>query len=84
MSGKHLRTLAAVFERPTRVNVPWREIETMLKAVGATVVEGRGSRIRVELGGQSQTFHRPHPQKEADPAAVRSASALLQSVGVTP
>ncbi|MBL8302572.1 MAG: type II toxin-antitoxin system HicA family toxin [Ideonella sp.] len=30
------------------------------------------------------TFHRPHPQKEANPYQVRDARAFLEQAGVKP
>ena len=83
MSSRHLKTLAAVFERPVRANIPWRDIEAMLNALGATITEGDGSRVKVELSGFTQTFHRPHPQKETDRNAVRSVTLFLIRAGVT-
>lgn len=84
MGNRHLRTLAAVFERPTRANIPWRRIEAMLIAAGATVAEADGSRVRFRLAGVEGTFHRPHPQKETDRNAVRSVADFLTRAGVTP
>jgi hypothetical protein len=84
MSGKHRRTWEAVFAEPVRSHIPWRDIEAMLKAVGAKITEGHGSRVRIALNGVRAVFHRPHPQKEADRGAVRSMPRFLTEAGVTP
>jgi HicA toxin of bacterial toxin-antitoxin, len=84
MNQKHRRTLDAVFEDPVRSNIPWRDIESMMKAAGAEITEGAGSRIRVALGGVRAVFHRPHPKKETDKGAVRSVRRFLSEAGVTP
>jgi hypothetical protein len=84
MNQKHRRTLGAVFEDPVRSNTPWRDIEAMLKAAGAEITEGIGSRIRAALNGVRAVFHRPHPQKETDKGAVRSVRRFLTEAGVTP
>lgn len=84
MNQKHRRTLEAVFEDPVRSNIPWRDIEGMLKAAGAEISEGAGSRIRVALHGVRAVFHRPHPKKETDKGAVRSVRRFLTEAGVTP
>ena len=84
MNQKHRRTLEAVFEDPVRSNIPWRDIEAMLKAAGAEITEGAGSRIRVALNGIRAVFHRPHPQKDTDKGAVRSVRRFLTEAGVTP
>ena len=84
MSNRHLKTLAAVSERPVRANIPWRKVEAMLAALGATLTEGDGSRVAVDLNGEREVFHRPHPQKETDRNVVRSVSDFLVRAGVTP
>src|SRR5271157_5172060 len=84
MSQKHQRTLEAIFDEPVRSNIPWRDIEGMLKAAGAEITEGEGSRVRIALNGVRAVFHRPHPQKETDKGAVRSMRRFLTEAGVTP
>ncbi len=84
MNQKHRRTLEAVFDDPVRSNIPWRDIEAMLKAAGAEITEGEGSRVRLALGGVRAVFHRPHPRKETDKGAVRSMRRFLTEAGVTP
>ncbi len=84
MNQKHRRTLEAVFEDPVRSNIPWRDIEGMLKAAGAEISEGAGSRIRVALDGVRAVLHRPHLKKETDKGAVRSVRRFLIEAGVMP
>ena len=84
MDSKHQKTLEAIFERPERANIPWRDIEALLIALGAEITEGNGSRRRVALKGVRAVFHRPHPQKETDKGAVRSMRRFLVEAGVTP
>jgi hypothetical protein len=84
MNQKHRRTLDAVFDDPIRSNIPWREIEAMLKAAGAQITEGAGSRVRIALNGVRAVFHRPHPRMETDKGAVRSMRRFLTEAGVTP
>lgn len=84
MGPKHRQTLQAVFEDPVRSNIAWRDIEAMLKAAGAKITEGAGSRVRIALNGVRAVFHRPHPQKETDKSAVKSMRRFLTEAGVTP
>jgi hypothetical protein len=56
----------------------------MLKACGAEITEGRGSRVRIALKGVRATFHRPHPQKETDKGALRSMRRFLIEAGIEP
>lgn len=84
MGPKHRNTLRSVFEDPVKSNIPWRNIEAMLQALGAEITEGAGSRVRIALNGVRAVFHRPHPQKETDKGAVKSVRRFLIEAGVTP
>lgn len=84
MNAKHQRTLAATFEDPVRSDIAWRDVESMLKATGAEITAGRGSRVRIALHGIRAVFHRPHPQKDTDKGAVKSLRAFLIEAGVVP
>ena len=79
---KHLKTLDAIFEKPIRSNIPWKDIEVLFVALGAEVTEGRGSRVRVELNSVRAVFHRPHPEKETDKGALKSVQRFLTEAGV--
>jgi hypothetical protein len=78
------QTLKAIFSTPTPTTLEWRRIEALFIALGATVIEGRGSRVRFELKGIVATFHRPHPEKEAKPYQVRDARQFLEQAGIEP
>lgn len=84
MNNKHRKTLVAVFTNPVSGTVEWSAIEKLLIASGARVIEGNGSRVRFEKDGKVETFHRPHPAKEAKRYQVRAARAFLERIGVTP
>ena len=84
MNAKHRRTLQAIFARPDRADIAWRDIESLLVAVGAELSEGNGSRVRIALHGMRAVFHRPHPEKETDKGAVKSMRRFLQEAGIEP
>lgn len=84
MMGRHGKTLEAIFATPLRANVEWAGIEAMLKALGADISEGRGSRVRISLNGVDAVFHRPHPQKETDKGALKSMRRYLTEAGFAP
>ena len=81
---RHTRTLARVFESPVRSDVRWAEVETLLRALGAEITEGAGSRVRVRLNGVRAVFHRPHPAPVTDKGALRSVRRFLIEAGVSP
>ena len=84
MQPKHRQTLEAIFAQPIRANIPWKDVETMLVALGAELSEGRGSRVRIALNGVRAVFHRPHPRKETDKGAIASMRRFLIEAGVKP
>jgi hypothetical protein len=84
LSSRHRATLAAVFERPTRGDVPWRDVEALFAALGSTVTQGRGSRRRVRLWERRAVFHEPHPERVTDKGALESVRDFLASAGVQP
>lgn len=84
MKSKHKKTLKSIFDVPVRSNVLWKDVETLLMAVGAEISEEEGSRVRVALNGVRAVFHRPHPQKETDKGALVSVRRFLMTAGVRP
>lgn len=73
-----------IFENPVRANILWIDIEAVLKALGAEISEGRGSRVRIVLNDVRAVFHRPHPRKETDKGAIKSMRRFLLEAGVEP
>ena len=84
MNTKQRKTLAAVFARPTSSSIAFAEIESLVKALGGTVVEREGSRVKLELLNEQWRCHRPHPGKEAKRYQVEEARELFERVGVRP
>ena len=84
MNSKHRRTLETIFADPVSATVAWADVEGLLRAIGAVVIEGRGSRVRFVFGDEVGTFHRPHPAKEAKRYQVRDARDFLERIGVIP
>ena len=84
MNRKQRKTLEAVFAEPVLASINWQDIENLFVALGAVVMEGRGSRVRVELNQVVAVFHRPHPEKEASRGRVKAAREFLEKAGVEP
>ena len=82
MNARHRKTLAAIFARPTSASIVFSDIEALIKALGGSVLEREGSRVRIELNGVQWRCHRPHPGKEAKRYQVEEARELLERGGV--
>ena len=84
MKTKHQKVLRAVFTKPTKANVKFSDIESLLITLGGEIKEGAGSRMSVTISGKTVFFHRPHPGKEAKKYQVENVREFLQTIGVEP
>ncbi len=82
MNRKHKRTLDSIVEKPERSDIPWKDIETLIGALGGEISEGRGSRVRIFLNGIRAVFHRPHPKRVTDKGVVKSMRRFLKEAEV--
>ena len=65
-------------------NIKFRDIESLVIALGGEVREGAGSRVMVEISGKREYAHRPHPGKEAKRYIVERIRQWLISLEVKP
>ena len=82
LSTKNHKVLARIFKNPVVADLEWREVESLIMALGGNISEGNGSRKRVFLNGVRSVFHEPHPQKEIDKGAVKSLRRFLVNSGL--
>lgn len=82
MNKKHSRTLEKIIEKPERSDIPWKDIEGLIIALGGEITEGRGSRVRIYLNDVRAVFHRPHPKRVTDKGAVSSMRRFLKEAEV--
>ena len=84
VNGKHRKVLQAIFARPTSASVVFSHIEALVVALGGSVKEREGSRVKITLQGEEWHCHRPHPGKEAKRYQVEEARELLERLGIKP
>lgn len=84
MKKAHRVTLDAVFSRPTRANIRWLAIESLIRALGGEISQREGSRVATRLNGVIAVFHRPHPRPETKKGAVEAVRQFLVNAGVKP
>lgn len=84
MNSRQKKTLEAIFADPVSGTIEWKDVESLLVAIGCTVIEGSGSRVRFQYDEAIASFHRPHPAKEAKRYQIRDAREFLTQIGVTP
>ena len=84
MNRKQRRILSAIFQKPTPAAIQWRDVASLIKAIGGEIQYGDGSRVRIDLKGESLNIHSPHPQKELKRYTVRLVKELPTRTGDTP
>jgi hypothetical protein len=84
MSHKHVNFIRAIFQDPISGNIHWREVESLLHHLGASVESLSGARVRVLLNGTEGILHRPHHSNVLDRQAVKHLREYLAHARVTP
>ncbi len=84
MKRKHQKTLDLIFKHPVSGNIPWPDIISLFRGLGAEISEREGSRVGVRMFDERRVFHRPHPSLTTDKGAVASIREWLKVNGVKP
>lgn len=83
MSHKHTSLLRAIYQDPISANIHWREVESLLLHVGATIEPGHGARFRVLLNGKEGFLHHPHHGSTCSKQDIKLLREYLARAGVT-
>lgn len=83
MSHKHEHLLRTIFQDPINANIHWREVESLLHHLGASVEPGHGARFRVVLNRHEFTVHHPHHGNEMGRNDIRYLREHLAAAGVS-
>jgi hypothetical protein len=81
MGQKYERILNAILQEPVSGNIHWREVESLLNHLGATIEPGHGARLKVELNGCEGTLHRPHHSGVCSKHDIRHLREYLVAAG---
>ena len=84
MSRHHANLIRSIFHDPPSGNLHWRDIESLLRHVGAALEPLSGARIRVTLNRMEEVVHRPHHSNVLDSKSILHLRAFLARAGVTP
>lgn len=84
MSRHHATLIRTIFHDPPSGNVHWRDIESLLKHVGAELEPISGARIRAKLNRMEEVLHRPHHSNVLETSALLHLRGFLARAGVTP
>ena len=84
MSRHHANLIRSIFHDPPSGNLHWREVEALLKHVGASLEPISGARLRVRLKRMEDVLHRPHHSNVLDARSLLHLRGFLARAGVTP
>ena len=82
LNHHHRVTLEKIFGHPLSGNVEWRQVLSLLAAVGTTTQEPNG-KVKVELGGQTEVLRRPD-DKDVDRQMIVDLRRMLTNAGLEP
>ena len=81
LNNHHRDTLAKIFRHPASGNVEWRQVVSLLEAVGT--VRQDGANLKVSLGGETQMLSRPRG-KDIDTQMIVDLRRMLTEAGLAP
>jgi hypothetical protein len=82
LTHHHRVTLDKIFRHPVSGNVEWRQVLSLLEAVGTATQEPNG-KVKVELGGQTEVL-RPPDGKDVDRQLIVDLRRMLTNAGLEP
>jgi hypothetical protein len=78
--GDHRATLERILRHPASGNIEWREVKSLLDAVGATTEEHNG-KLKVTLGGETEVLEPPRG-KDIDAQLIVDLRRMLTRAGL--
>jgi hypothetical protein len=82
VNAEHRDTLEKILDHPASGNVEWRQVRSLLEAVG-TVTEHHNGRVEVTLGDETEVFD-PPKDKNVDKQTIVDLRRMLTRAGIAP
>jgi hypothetical protein len=79
LNHRHRDTLEKIFTHPTSGNIEWREVLSLLEAVG-TVTEEHNGKVKVTLGPETEVIQPPRG-KDVDKQLIVDLRRMLTNAG---
>jgi hypothetical protein len=80
LSNDHRDTIERIFSHPSSGNIEWRQVRSLLEAVG-TVSEEHNGKLKVTLGGETEVLQPPHA-KDIDQQMIVDLRRMLARAGL--
>jgi hypothetical protein len=82
VTADHRATLERIFRHPAGGNIEWRQVLSLLEAVG-TVTEEHNGNVKVTLGDETEVL-RPPREKDIDKDMIVDLRRMLRHAGLEP
>ena len=82
LTHHHRDTLEKIFTHPSSGNVEWRQVLSLLEAVG-TITEEHNGKVKVALGRETEVLQPPRG-KDIDKQMIVDLRRMLTAAGFTP
>jgi len=79
IDSHHRDTLGKILNHPASGNVEWRQVLSLLEAVGEVGEEHNGKFV-VRIGAETEVFRRPH-EKDVDKQMIVDLRRMLRNAG---
>jgi len=79
MDAKHADTLEKILNHPASGNVEWRQVRSLLEAVG-TVTDHHNGRLAVTIGDETEVLD-PPKEKDVDKQMIVNLRRMLTNAG---
>lgn len=83
MSHKYANLLRTIFQDSLSANIHWREVESLLNHLGASVEPSHGARFKVTLNGVSDFLNHPHHSSVCTKDLIKHLRDFLTHAGVS-
>jgi hypothetical protein len=82
LNDHHRDTIEKIFSHSSSGNIEWRQVLSLLQAVGTTTEEHNG-KVRVTLGPETEVLH-PPDAKDIDEQTLVDIRRMLRQAGFGP
>lgn len=82
LDSKHRDTLRRIFSHPSSGNIEWRQVKSLLEAVG-TATEEHNGKLKVTFGDETEVLQPPRG-KDIDQQTIVDLRRMLTRAGLAP
>jgi hypothetical protein len=82
LDSEHRNTVEKIFREPSSGNIEWRQVKSLLEAVG-TATEEHNGKLKITLGDETKVLQPPR-EKDIDQEMIVDLRRMLRRAGLVP